>query len=193
LKLEASTNNTGIDNQVLPPSADLENELETPNWVMDVPDAVTPCQGYDVCLDLRCGSCYDSYLGAHTSCGKMTYFDCTSSLPSECQPMRCTETNINEVKIEFQSVLCNLLMTHNSNVHKVTQAEIHQATTGFFSSSVYIWQSTTQRLRKSFQLGESHPLETREKHGVVSMKNSNFTAFGIWFKILLFIGSESHP
>ena len=66
-------------------------------WVLSVPDSVTPCQGYDMCLDLRCGSCYDPYLGAHTSCGKLTYYDCNVNLPRECQPMRCTETNIHEV------------------------------------------------------------------------------------------------
>lgn len=65
---------------------------------MEVPEAVTPCQGFDLCLDLNCGSCYDSYLGVHTSCGKMSYFDCTANLPNECQPLKCTETNINEVK-----------------------------------------------------------------------------------------------
>lgn len=69
----------------------------TPNWVLSVPDSVTPCQGYDMCLDLRCGSCYDPYLGAHTSCGKLTYYDCNVNLPRECQPMRCTETNIHEI------------------------------------------------------------------------------------------------
>ena len=66
-------------------------------WVLSVPDSVTPCQGYDMCLDLRCGACYDPYLGAHTSCGKLTYYDCNVNLPRECQPMRCTETNIEEV------------------------------------------------------------------------------------------------
>jgi len=85
-RIEGSTNQT---NQT-------EEEKE-PKWLLSVPDAVTPCQGFDICLDLRCGTCYDPYLGAHTTCGKLTYYDCNIHLPAECQPMRCTETNINEI------------------------------------------------------------------------------------------------
>lgn len=70
-----------------------------PSWAMTVPDAVTPCQSFDLCIDLKCGTCYDPYLGAHVSCGKMTYYDCQMNLPVECRPLKCTDTNIRELKV----------------------------------------------------------------------------------------------
>ena len=82
----------------MPHPRDDEEDVPLPEWVMPVADAITPCQGYDVCLDLMCGACYDGYLGTHTSCGKMTYYDCQVNLPAECRPLRCTETNVNEVR-----------------------------------------------------------------------------------------------
>lgn len=54
-------------------------------------------QGYDVCLDLRCGSCFDPYLGAHTSCGRMTYYDCQLGLPRACRPIQCTDTDVKAI------------------------------------------------------------------------------------------------
>ena len=80
-------------------AANETTEPDLPEWALSVPDGVTACQGYDLCLDLRCGTCYDAYLGAHATCGKLTYYDCNLHLPRECQPMRCTETNIHEVKV----------------------------------------------------------------------------------------------
>ena len=68
-----------------------------PEWVMPVPDAVTPCKGYDTCLHLECGKCYDPYLGAHTTCGKLSYYDCRVGLPEMCRPVSCTDSNVNEV------------------------------------------------------------------------------------------------
>jgi len=85
-RIESSSNGTTVT-----------SNTSDPEWLLSVPDAVTPCQGFDLCLDLRCGTCYDPYLGAHTSCGKLTYYDCNVHLPQECQPMRCTETNINDI------------------------------------------------------------------------------------------------
>ncbi len=66
--------------------------------VINAPAAVTPCQSFDMCLDLRCGRCYDAYLGAHTTCGAMTYYDCAVNLPKECRPMKCTDTDLEEVR-----------------------------------------------------------------------------------------------
>lgn len=81
----------------LPHPRDSDEDGPDPSWVMPVPDAITPCQGFDICLDLRCGSTYDPYLGAHVSGGKMTYYDCEVSLPDECRPLRCTDTNVKEL------------------------------------------------------------------------------------------------
>ena len=72
-----------------------DNDL--PEWAMPVQDAVTPCKGYDTCIDWRCNKCYDPYLGTHTTCGKLTYYNCTMSLPSECQPIRCTDMSVDTV------------------------------------------------------------------------------------------------
>ena len=70
---------------------------DDPEWVMPVPDAVTPCKGYDTCIHMDCAKCYDPYLGSHTTCGKMTYYDCNRSLPSMCRPVKCTDSDVREV------------------------------------------------------------------------------------------------
>ena len=75
-----------------------DNDL--PEWAMPVQDAVTPCKGYDTCIDWRCNKCYDPYLGTHTTCGKLTYYNCTMSLPSECQPIRCTDMSVDTVSTD---------------------------------------------------------------------------------------------
>ena len=101
-----------------------------PDWVMPVPDAVTPCKGYDTCIHMQCGKCYDPYLGAHTTCGKMTYFDCSISLPMECQPLKCTESDVNEVC--FRDILgwdrlFNLVLSSTDFPHrKIRQCKIGQ-------------------------------------------------------------------
>jgi len=77
--------------------SDLTKSQDDPEWVMPVPDAVTPCKGYDTCLHLECGKCYDPYLGAHTTCGKLSYYDCRVGLPQECRPVSCTDSNVNEI------------------------------------------------------------------------------------------------
>ncbi len=77
-------------------SVEQQNEQD-PEWVMPVPDAITPCKGYDTCIHMQCGKCYDPYLGTHTTCGKMTYYDCDVSLPKECRPLKCTDSDVNEV------------------------------------------------------------------------------------------------
>ena len=61
---------------------------------MPVQDAVTQCKGYDTCIDWKCNKCYDPYLGTHTTCGKLTYYNCTLSLPSECHPIKCSDMNV---------------------------------------------------------------------------------------------------
>ena len=78
---------------------DENNNLDDPDWVMPVSDAVTQCKGYDTCVHMTCGSCYDPYLGAHTTCGKMSYFDCDVSLPEVCRPMKCTDSIISDVSV----------------------------------------------------------------------------------------------
>jgi len=70
---------------------------DDPEWVMPVPDAVTPCKGYDTCIHMDCAKCYDPYLGSHTTCGKMTYYDCNRSLPSMCRPVKCTDSDVREI------------------------------------------------------------------------------------------------
>ena len=70
---------------------------DDPEWVMPVPDAVTPCKGYDTCIHMDCAKCYDPYLGSHTTCGKMTYYDCNRSLPPMCRPLKCTDSDVREV------------------------------------------------------------------------------------------------
>ena len=78
---------------------------------MPVPDAVTPCKGYDTCVDMECGKCYDPYLGTHTTCGKMSYFDCRISLPEMCRPLLCTDSDVGEVRnVQLSKSAQNLLL-----------------------------------------------------------------------------------
>ena len=51
-----------------------------------------------MCLDMACAQCWDPYLGSHTSCGEVSYFNCADAdLPEECKPFRCTDTDIDGV------------------------------------------------------------------------------------------------
>ncbi|XP_040569159.1 uncharacterized protein [Lepeophtheirus salmonis] len=104
---EYNSQNQGINARAAPrkgkpkdvsalPKSDLD-EPKMPSWALIVPEPVTSCQGDDICVDLRCGRCYDPYLGTHTHCGKMTYFDCATSLHEECQPIRCTDVDIDDI------------------------------------------------------------------------------------------------
>merc|ERR1719412_2963719 len=104
LGVEERSRSLKMDNALPVNMTSGENNLENfqrsqddPEWVMPVPDAVTPCKGYDTCLHLECGKCYDPYLGAHTTCGKLSYYDCRVGLPQECRPVSCTDSNVNEI------------------------------------------------------------------------------------------------
>ncbi len=59
--------------------------------------AITPCQSFDLCVDQRCGRCFDPYLGSHVGCGQMSSYDCDESLPRECRPVQCTQDNFSAV------------------------------------------------------------------------------------------------
>ena len=93
-----------------------ESPENDPEWVMPVQDAVTQCKGYDTCIDWKCNKCYDPYLGTHTTCGKLTYYNCTLSLPSECHPIKCSDMNVDTVRsvfLDFQKIIKQL--TNNSS------------------------------------------------------------------------------
>lgn len=102
LGIEEKSRSLKINSTELEANNSVEEDSQDPEWVMPVPDAVTPCKGYDTCIDMQCGKCYDPYLGTHTTCGKMTYFDCNVSLPNECRPLKCTDSDVNEV-IHFKN------------------------------------------------------------------------------------------
>jgi len=57
--------------------------------VIHVRGPTSKCHYAPVCVDLACGKCYDPMTSLHGDCNELSFFKCSSILPSECLPWTC--------------------------------------------------------------------------------------------------------